>query len=521
MEFMNALQNTEQETAKTSYTENGMPGYKATKHPLVDFFFKIASYRSCSEDVIITDFDKILASVSDAPYTLRLLFYIRDVRNGLGERRLFRVCFKHLLDKCSQLWEDRTLIARIPEYGRWDDLFSLFETDSSSNISKYSLHNKIIVDIINQQLEKDTEAYHLNKSVSLLAKWLPSENASSQDTKRLAKMLAHELGYSLKEYRKKLSTLRKYLKVVETYTCANEWNKIDYNIVPSNANLKYADAFLKHDEERRREYLAALARGSKSVKINSSVNYPHEIVHKYSPDNWRSVIEYDETLEQLWKNLKQMPGLNNTLVVRDGSGSMNSNVGSGSCTALDIADGLSIYCSEHCNGAFKNKFITFSSRPQLVDLSTCNSLSAKLKKLYTFDDVSNTDIDKVFKLILQTALSNNLSQEGLPKQIVIISDMEFDAGTNYLGNNPIETAQVEYQKYGYQVPKLIFWNVNSRTGTIPVKQNELGVYLVSGFSVNILEMFASDSLDPYQVIIEQLDKYKDEIPLLTFIDFIN
>lgn len=513
MEFMNALQNTVQEKDKTSYTENGMPGYASTQHPLVDFFFKVASYRGCSEEEIIKDFDKILASTTDAPYALRLLFYIRDVRNGLGERRLFRVCFKHLLNAIPRLWENKSLLRMIPEYGRWDDLFVLLDTDTSN-----TSYNGIILEIISKQLSYDiydmSNKTLKNTNVSLLAKWMPSENASSKETRALARMFAHELRLTPREYRKTLSDLRKYLKVIETYTCSNRWNEIDYNAVPSKANLKYANAFMKHDEARRKEYLEALAKGSKSVKINSSVNYPHEIVYKYKI-GIKHGNYYDETLEQLWQNLKQMPGLDNTLIVRDGSGSMDCGcISNTSCTALDVADGLSIYCSERCNDAFKDKFITFSSRPQLVDLSKYDSLEDKLERLQSFDDCSNTDIDKVFKLVLQTAIDNHLTQEQLPKQIVIISDMEFDVSTNYLGSNPIETAQVEYQNYGYQVPKLIFWNVNSRTGTIPVKQNELGVYLVSGFSVNILEMFASDTLDPFDAILEQLNKYKDNIPLL-------
>ena len=510
MEFMNALQNTVQEKDKTSYTENGMPGYASTQHPLADFFFKVASYRICSEDVIIRDFDKILASATDAPYALRLLFYIRDVRNGLGERRLFRVCFKHLLEAMPRLWENKSLLKMIPEYGRWDDLFVLLDTGTSKRI-----YNYIILDIISKQLSCDiSNKNSKSPNVSLLAKWMPSENASSKQTKALARMFAHELRLTPRQYRKTLSDLREYLRVVETYTCSNRWNEIDYNAVPSKANLKYANAFMRHDEARRKEYLESLAKGSKSVKINSSVNYPHELVYKYRT-KIRFEQNYDETLEQLWKNLKQMPGLDNTLIVRDGSGSMSWGcIGNTSCLALDVADGLSIYCSERCKGVFKDKFITFSSKPQLIDLSKCNSLNDKLKRLWSFDECSNTDIDKVFKLILQTAIDNHLTQEELPKQIVIISDMEFDEGTGYLGDNPIEAAQVEYQRYGYQVPKLIFWNVNSRTGTIPVKQNELGVYLVSGFSVNILEMFASDALDPFEAILEQLNKYKDNIPLL-------
>ena len=501
-----------------SITENGMQGYKTTYHPLLDMNFKVTSYRNLTNKDICNDIDKILAEKDDAKYLLKFLFMVRDAREGLGERRLFRVALKHLLNT-TNFDNKREVITdlirtQISNYGRFDDLFIFVDTE----------YEGVLIQTIKSQLKSDYENMLANKSISLLAKWMPSENASSKETKTLATTIRKALGADSKTYRKTLSALRAYLKVTETYTSANEWGKIDYNQVPSKANLKYKDAFLRHDEERRRDFLAALRVGvdkdGKEVKINSSVNFPHEIVSKYVNTNgwYYNLANYDEALEQLWKNLKQKDGLNNTIVVRDGSGSMTSRVGSGNTTALDVSTALAIYCSERLNGTFKNKFITFSSQAQLVDLSRCQSLQSKLKTCLSHGDCSNTDIENVFNLILKTAVEGNIRPEDMPAQILIISDMEFDSG--YCGfngdTNVFRNAQARYARAGYNLPKLVFWNVCSRTNTIPVKQNKNGVVLVSGFSVNTLNMVLNGKTDPFLALVDELSTEKyDSIPLLT------
>ena len=355
-----------------------------------------------------------------------------------------------------------------------------------------------------------------NAQITLLAKWMPSINTSSKETKEMAKEFCMDFKWSEKRYRKNLSELRKYLKVTERQMSLNEWKEIDYEAVPSLANLRYKDAFLRHDEERRKEYLDKLSKGE--AKINSSVNFPHDVVHKYTSTRYWCgryyTLKYDETLEQLWKNLKQIDGLKDTLVVRDDSGSMTNHVGNSNVTALEVATALGIYCAEHCRDSYKNKIITFSETPRYLDFSDKTTLCDELIYLYRHSEVANTNIRAVFQLILKTAIDNKLKQEDLPKQILIISDMEFDQGASYIGN-PIEESQVEYKKYGYTVPKLIFWNVNSRTNTVPIKTNELGVYLLSGFSPNVLNIL-SDGLDnQFEALIKELDKKYKDVPEIT------
>ena len=522
MDFYGTMQKVQN---NVSVTENGMEGYKTTFHPLLDMNFKVTSYRKLTDRDICNDIDQIISQAEDAQYLLKFLFMVRDVREGLGERRLFRVALKHLLNTAN--FDNKTEIisdlikTQISNFGRFDDLFIFVGTP----------YENILIKTIKNQLKSDYENMLANKNISLLAKWMPSENASSKETKKLATTIRKALNADSKTYRKTLSALRAYLKVTETYTSANEWDKIDYNQVPSKANLKYKDAFLKHDEERRRDYLAALRVGAdkdgNKVKINSSVNFPHEIVAKYMNVNgWCYHLgNYDEALEQLWKNLKQKDGLKNTIVVRDGSGSMMDRIGGTSVTALDVSTALAIYCSERLNDTFKDKFITFSAQAKLVDLSKCASLQAKLKVCRQESDCSNTNIQNVFNLILNTAIEGNIKPEDMPEQVLIISDMEFDparpsgsygwGGGFNAGSNVFEVCDKAYRNAGYKLPKIVFWNVNSRTNTIPMKQNENGVVLVSGFSVNTLNMVLNGETDPLLALTKELDvKTYENIPYL-------
>ena len=511
MNILNAIKNTQ---TNVSYTENGMRGFKTTLHPLLDMNFRLPSYRAGKSE-LLADLETVMKS-NDAEYILKYMFYLRDVRQGLGERDTFRTMLKALATKYD--FENKKeiivkLITKdIEEYGRFDDLFALFDT-------KYE---GIVLSKIKEQLSQDFDNSKKSKSISLLAKWMPSENTSSAETRRLAHRIIKYLKCSPKEYRKLLSTLRAYLKVVEVMTSSNNWGAIDYNTVPSNANLKYKDAFLKHDEERRRDYLAALRIGKdkdgKTVKINSSVNYPHQIVNQYAKSNgWGCRLgSYDEAIEQMWKALPKKDGLADTIVVRDGSGSMTSYVPNSTVSALDVSSALAIYCAEQMNGAFKNHFITFSHTAKLVDLSSYTSLHDKLARAYQESECSNTNIENVFELILRAAIYNKLTQEDMPKQVLIISDMEFDA-SDFGGNiNVFERMAELYEKAGFVLPKLVFWNVNSRTNTVPTLVNKTGVIYVSGFSVNIVDMVMSGKTDPFEVLVEKLSvaRYAD-IPLLT------
>lgn len=513
MSFYDLLQDTQ---SNVSITENGAVGYKTTGKVLTDLFFKISSLRSRPEKEVEKEFKALFDS--NEPYALKLLAYIRDIRgNGLGERRTFRLALKELLKydfKGKDEFFTKLIVEFIPEFGRYDDMFIFMNT-------KYE---NTVVNFVKAQLTQDLENRSAGKPITLLAKWMPSNNASSKETVKIANKLASALGLSPRDYRKTLSDLRKYNNIVERHMCAKEWSEIDYNKVPSRANVKYNGAFLRNDEERRRDYLAALRVGvdknGNKVKINSTVNFPHDVLHMYNGNNdgWGGIRlnAYDEAVEQLWKNLKQVEGLKDTIVVRDDSGSMGAPIGNTNISAYEVATALSIYCAEHNSEAYKDKCITFSHTPRYLDFSDKTSLHEKYKYLLSHSEVSDTNIEAVFNLVLKTAIENKLPAEDLPKQILILSDMEFNYCVS--GRDPNEALftaiAAKWAQYGYKLPKLVFWNLNSRTDTIPCKQNDAGVLLVSGFSQNVLNMVNNGEIDPYKAIVKELDdeRYKD-VPL--------
>lgn len=492
MSFMNAVKNTLNEDFNYSVTENGALGYRTSGKELVDLNFAVSSMRGMSEENIYNKFTK--AYFEDKMMALRWLFFARDVRGGLGERRLFRAILKNMAKDDADIVKH--LAPLVSEYGRYDDLWCLFGTDVDS----------VIFDIIKKQLTDDIANMTDNKPISLLAKWLPSVNTSSTRTKMDARYICKNLGMTEREYRKTLSSLRSYIDIVESKMSAKKWKDIKYETVPSRANLIYNGAFLRNDEERRREYLSNLENGE--TKINAGTLFPHDIVHKYSViTGWGCrANEYDATLESLWKALPDTVNeCGNTIVVADGSSSMCCNIGGNThIAALEVANALAIYFAEHSSGDFKDKYITFSSRPQLVDFSQCNSLRDKLRVAYSHNECSNTNIEKVFDLILTTAVNGHMKQEDVPKNVLIISDMEFDSCATCASARLFNVIKKRFKDAGYQMPRLVFWNVNSRTRTIPVKKNDRGVALVSGFSTNICKMVMSGKTDPYQCLVETL-----------------
>ena len=508
MGFYEKLADEVLEDFNASTTENGAAGYRTTGKSLLDLNFAVASLRSAPEQNIIDRFKT--AFFEDKVLAVKWLFFARDIRGGLGERRLFRVAMQFIAEYDPEIVVK--LIPLIAEYGRYDDMWGFLDNERL---------RPVIISYIKKQLAADIEGKNNDRPISLLAKWLPSVNASSQKSKRYSKIICKHLGMSASQYRKRLSSLRQYLDVVERKMSTKQWEKIDYETVPSRANLVYSCAFLRNDTDRRREFLSKLERGE--TKINSSVLYPHDIVHKYG--HLRENTPYDAAIEAMWRGLPDVvQGNGNTIVVADGSGSMNVNIGGGSgVTALEVANSLAIYFSEHSSGEFKDKYITFSRRPQLVDFSSANSLRDKLMIAIEYCECANTNIEAVFDLILNTAINSHMSQEDVPANILIISDMEFDscvccnAYFCEVEPNLFKTIEQKYVCAGYRMPRLIFWNVNSRTNTIPVRENGLGVALVSGFSVNICKMVLSGKTDPYECLLETLnsDRYRPVEDVLT------
>ena len=468
-----------------AYTENGAAGYSTTKSALLDMSFKLSSYRNAAGDISP---DVLRAYKEDPELALKFLFFARDILQGAGERKFFRSAIRALAIEHKF---PAHLVKYIPEYGRWDDIFVLRGTPLENEMLK----------VVRAQFVQDMENFTNKKSFSLLAKWMPSVNTSNKDTCKLGYWFAAKLGITPRQYRKTLAAMRARLAIVEPQMCANKWDKIKYDAVPSKANALYKNAFLAHDYERRVAFLNDVVSGKKDIKAGTL--FPHDIVAKYLRGG-RSIHDVDITLEELWKHLPNIDMPESTIVVADGSGSMTSCVGNTSVSALAIANALAIYFGERGKGNYANKYITFSERPRYVDFSRCKTLRDKLAVALRYNEIASTDIEAVFNLILNTAINNNLRADELPANVLIISDMEFNAATTNHGKTLFGGIARKYAQYGYKLPKLIFWNVMSRTNVIPVNQNENGVVLVSGFSPNIMKMVMNGETDPYKSLVKTL-----------------
>ena len=510
--MMNEFQQTLNRVNNFQQTENGATGYSTSGQNLVDLNFVVPSNH---KNVSSTELEKFVQALNeDTVLAVKWLFYLRDVREGLGERDSFIKLFKTLwlTDPVSAV----KVVKLIPEYGRWKDVIDILAEFPSDN----DLTETIYL-LIKNQLKEDCVNFTEDKSVSLLAKWLPSINASGK-SRKLAKRICNKLVLTFEDYRKVLSTLRKYLDVTEVKTCGGKWNEIDYNKVSSNANARYLKSFMKHDSERRQKYLNALSSPVTSGAVMHASNlYPHEVYAKYSETYGRYYgvkVNEDQGIEALWANLKNIDTVGNTMVVVDGSGSMESRIRGSKIMAIDVARSLGVFFSERCIGEFKDKVIEFSAKPRYIDLTNCKSLAEKYNTLSKYDDCSNTNLEKVFDLLLKTAIDCNLPQSELPQRILIVSDMEFDSATNiYGGHNEVmakyqtlfESIKTKWSKYGYTMPNIVFWNVNSRTNTIPVTANECGVTLVSGYSVNNVKMVLSGDVNPWTALksVLESDRY--------------
>ena len=495
-----------------TYTTNGAVAYSTTSSALLDMFTKLVSYRSLDEKQVVTDWRK---AFNENPYlAMRFLGYTMDIRCGAGERRFTQIVIRDLVKNGGASIAAK-LVPLIGEYSRYDMLYQFRGNP---------ITDKAVRNLITTQIESDLKNMKQNKSISLIAKWLKSCNSHNAETRNLGLWTAKQLNMTERNYRKTISSLRKYLDVVERKMSSDNWQAIDYeNGVCSRANLNYNKAFLRHDTERRQAFLNALKTGE--AKINASVANPCDIVNKYMNLNarWYGLPQRaDDTLEGMWKALPDMiPDDKGMLVVCDCSGSMQSGIGSNTnMRCIDVAMSLAIYCADHLKGAFANKYITFSADPHIVRFNDNDSLCNKLRKTLECQDCSNTNLEKVFDLILTTAVNNHSPQSDLPERILIVSDGEFDSmcdannTVNRYGwsssRTPVDKTFMQsivkrFKNAGYKMPTIVFWRVNTRNSTaLPFKVDDRGI-MVSGYSTNLLKMVLSDKTNPMDALLEQLN----------------
>lgn len=506
--FMASLKTYLEDQNNVSFTEKGGIGYATTKSAATDMFFKLSSYRNRTPEEIQADFMKICNENIET--AILFAFYCGDIREGAGERRTFLQMLEVLIkDYPDQYKKVQKLI---PEYARWDYLWRTVNIQTNLSIKKD------MINIIRLQLAEDISNYELKKPISLLAKWLPSENASSKLTKILATDIRTSLGMSSREYRKMLSELRAYIDLTEQYLCDKRVDQLDYSKVPSKANLKYKKAFLRNDTERYQEYINSVNKGE--AKMNSKVTNPCEIVCDYMEQyGWNARVRaQDPALEAMWKSLDRSKYIKrNILPILDGSGSMYCDSVGGNKYMLPeyVAVSLAIYLAEQNTGFLKDTVMSFGSHVDFVHMYT-SSLHDKIIELSKITDCGTTNIELVFDTILGTAINNRLKQSDLPDSLVIISDMEFDRALYNASDHDFQKYKNKFEDAGYKLPKLIFWNVMGRTNTMPMIKNDYGVILMSGFSTNMIDMVISDKLDPTEALMERLysERYKPVLEAL-------
>ena len=495
--FMNGMAN----ATNYTYTENGAVTHKTTKSDLLDMFAMGAAMRTRSDEDVILMFRK--AFKENPVYALKCLFYIRDVRGGQGERRFFRVVMKDLakFDTAAA----RRNLKFVPEFGRWDDLYVFVGTPLEADA----------LQIMKDQLALDVEC----KTPSLLAKWLKSENTSSVESRRLGNITREFFGMSHKQYRKTLSILRERINVLERLMSEGRWDEIEFDKIPSKAGMKYKNAFARHDLERAKnenvQTYADFAKDS-TKKVNAKALYPYECVHEAlnimgNQQGWSlrgHHVALDDTqrlmTNKYWDNLADYfnGATFNGIALVDTSGSMSG-------TPIEVAISLGLYCAEKNQGAFANHFISFESNPHWIETAGVDFCD-KVYRITGAEWGGSTNVEAAMDLILNVAKQSGCSQDEIPQNLVIISDMEFNycvTSNNYgrgnVNDTLFEKIAAKYRANGYEMPHVIFWNVNARQANIPMLGNG-NVSFVSGFSPSIFETIMSGKTG-YDLMMEKLD----------------
>ncbi len=474
------------EEANRTLTENGAAAYISTGSYCLDFFASAGALRRESDEAIIARFLRAFAEDKDA--AMKLLFFTRDVRGGLGERRVFRVILRWLAFTAPQSVVKN--LAHAAEFGRWDDLLALLDTPCE----------KQTLELLHKQFLCDMQANAEGKEISLLAKWLPGVNASNAETVKRGKRIARAFGLSDAVYRKALVTLRAKIRIIENNLREKDYT-FDYEKQPSRAMFKYRKAFHRNDEARYRAFLTKVSAGE--AKLHADNVAPYELVEPYLSLSNNCAISAEEAaaLNATWAALPDFGGNENALAVVDTSGSMYWQ---GHPTPAAVAFSLGLYFAERNTGAFRNHFIQFSHRPQLIELKG-DTFVDRLRYAASFNEVADTNLEAVFDLILDAAVKNTVPQEELPAKLYILSDMEFNCCVRNANETVFRNAAARYAEHGYRLPDVVFWNIASRNRQHPVTMNELGVALISGVTPRLFAMAAGQTISPYRLMMDVLE----------------
>jgi hypothetical protein len=441
--FVQAVQN------QSARTTNGMRARKSTANACVDLFFKIGASRGKD---ITKEF--VAAYVENKEVALRIAQWARDARGGAGERDLFRQILKYLEkhDKDAAA----KLLTKTPELGRWDDIF-VFE-DKELKAKAFTMLGDA-----------------LRVRNGLAAKWTPRQG-------KLAAEIREFFGMSPKFYRKSLVEMT---KVVEQQMCAKDWDNINFSHVPSVAAARYKKAFFRNTQEYAK-YVASLVKGDDpKVKVNAGAVYPYDVLKGVVGHYQTSYNKTElDLVEKQWEALENFVGDASVLPLVDVSGSMSCRAGKNdNLSCLTVAVSLGLYLADKNKGKFKDTFLTFSDSPELLHLK--GTIVQKCQQMVKSNWNMNTNLVKAMDKILKTAVEGSVSQEEMPKILLILSDMQFDICARF-DDSAMKMIQRKFEAAGYEVPKIVFWNLNSHDN-VPVKYDKRGAALVSGFSPAIMK----------------------------------
>ena len=454
--------------ADKTYTENGATALCTTGTACLDLFGSIGSLRE-AEDARITGL--FAEAYRENPLmATKIAFYGRDIREGLGERRTFRILLSYMA--CHHPEALRNNLGLIGVYGRYDDLYALIGTPLEEDMWL----------VMKQQFEADYESLQKGEPVSLLAKWIKTADASSKHTRKLGILTAKKLGYSVYEFKRMVRALRREIDVVEAKMSAGRWDEITYSHVPSRAMMVYRNAFLKHDEEGFSKYIQKAVSGEEV--IHSQALYPYDLTQKfldldfYGYESQEPLSDEEKkVLEAQWKQLPDYVGEGiNAIVMADVSGSMMAANGRPMASSI----GLAVYFAERNHGDYHNLFMTFSANPQIVELRG-ETLEQKISFIQKAEWGMNTNLKSAFDKVLSIAMEQQTPAEDMPRSIIVISDMEIDQCSSRKWTF-YDQMQEQYRSCGYEIPNIVFWNVNSRHDVFHADSSRKGVQLVSGQS---------------------------------------
>ena len=480
--------------ANYTRTLNGAKTHGSTGDACLDFFAVAGGMRYRRKNDQITLFDR--AYIETPELAAKLLFHLRDIRGGMGERSLFRTLLRHV----AFAWPEtaKKNAQYIAEFGRWDDLLCLLGTPAEEEA----------VRVIKLQLAEDQAALKKRElgdedaHISLLAKWLPSDNTSSPKTCATARKLRKALGMDSRAYRAMLTGLRARIGLVERTLTKRQSEKVNYEAVPAQAMLKYRCAFASKDGKRFSGFLSKVKNGGK--RIHADTLFPYEVLRPFFNGGYWSVTDPKgmAALEALWNCLPGEIGSANAISVVDTSGSMYCSCGPLKPALISQAMGL--YCAERCPGIFHNHLITFESTPHLMEIKG-KTLRDKLRYIGTLPWGGSTNLEGVFNLILRTAVENDAKQEEMPAVLYIFSDMEFNCAMRNADKTVYENAKELFEAYGYQMPAVVFHNVNSWQMQVPVTAHTRGAALQSGASTHALKEKFDGNITPMDHMLRVLN----------------